>query len=119
MSLRTAGEPVMLRLYPDRAQLRSGMQDLSYVTVELVDAQGVLCQQADRPVYFTVQGEGSIAAVGSANPMSTEAYTGNMRSTHLGRCLVVLKAGDQVGELRLRAQADGVNASEVLLRVGG
>ncbi len=117
ISLHTAGEPASLSLSPDRAHLKADGQDLSYVTVELLDAQGRMHPCADREVFFTVQGAGSLAAVGSANPTSTESYVGHARSTYHGRCLAALRAGSQPGTITLRAQADGVAPAEVVIQV--
>lgn len=114
--VETCGPAAGLRLTPDRANLRADGDDLSYVTVEILDAAGRVHPCADRPVYFTVQGEGVIAAVGSANPVSEENYRGNFRTPHFGRALVVVKTTGKAGEIRLRAQADGLSATEVVLR---
>ena len=117
ISLHTAGEAASLSLNPDRRQLKADGQDLSYVTVELLDTNGKMHPCADREVFFTVQGAGSLAAVGSANPISTEDYVGHFRSTHHGRCLVALRAGIEAGPITLRAQADGVTPAEVTIQV--
>jgi beta-galactosidase len=86
------------------------------VTVEVVDANGCLDPNAMNTIYFTVQGAGAIAAVGSGNPMSTERYTGNSRQVFHGRCIVVIKSMGQAGEIRLRAQADGLDGAELVVR---
>ena len=43
----TAGEPVSLRLTPDRRTIAADGYDLSYVTVEALDANGVLVEKSD------------------------------------------------------------------------
>src|SRR5437773_8808679 len=79
--LRTAGEPARLRLTPDRDRIgRDG--DLSFVTVEVVDADGLLHPNAEHAVSFAVEGAGTIAAVGSGDPVSTELYVGDRRSAY-------------------------------------
>ena len=117
--LQTVGPAAALRLSPDRSEIatvgESGIPDLSYVTVEVVDAQGRRQPNAANPIYFTVQGAGAIAAVGSGNPTSTERYTGNQRQAYQGRCVVVVKSAAEAGEIRLRAQADGLDTAEVVI----
>jgi beta-galactosidase len=115
--LATVGEPSALRLTPDRDRIRRDPGDLSFVTVEVVDAAGLLHPNADHTVRFAVEGVGSIAAVGSGDPASTEPYTGDRRSAYRGRCLVVLKSGAERGEIRLRAEADGLAGAETAVRV--
>jgi beta-galactosidase len=113
--LRTAGEPSAVRMTPDRETL-SG-DDLSFVTVEIVDADGLTHPNANHTISFTVDGVGDIAAVGSGDPASTEPFRGNRRSAHRGRCLVVLRSRGERGAIRLRAEAFGLAASETEVRV--
>jgi beta-galactosidase len=115
--LRTAGEPTRLCLTPDRDPIRSDPGDLSFVTVEVVDAEGVLHPNADHSVSFAVDGPGAVAAVGSGDPVSTEPYTGNRRSAYRGRCLVVLRSLGEPGAIHLRASADGLDSAETRVRV--
>ena len=116
-SIRTLGAPAALRLSADRTRLKAQAGDLCYVTVEVVDASGALHPADDRKVYFSVAGEGTLLAVGSANPLSEEDYTGNSRTTFKGRCLVVLKTNGKSGSIRLRAMADNLEPAEVVVQV--
>jgi beta-galactosidase len=116
VALHTAGEPARLHMTPDRATIQAKKGDLSFVTVEILDGAGQLHPDADRPIHFTVMGEGTIAAVGSGDPTSTEAYRGNVRSTFHGRALVVVASNGNAGEIHLRAQADGVEGAEMVLQ---
>lgn len=117
--LTTAGPPAALRLMPDRSDIRAVRGDLSFVTVEVVDAEGRLNPNADQNVLFTVAGEGSIQAVGSADPTSEEPYRGNQRRAFGGRCLVVVRSNGNSGAILLRAQADGLAGAEAAIRAAG
>ena len=112
--LRTVGEPARIRLTADRDTVRG--DDLSFVTVEVVDSEGLLHPNADHTISFTVDG-GEIAAVGNGDPAGTEPYRGDRRSVHNGRCLVVMRSRDEPGEIRLRAEAGGLVAGETAVRV--
>jgi beta-galactosidase len=114
-TVKTAATAASIRLTPDRAELNAADDDLCYVTVEILDETGMVHPAADRTVFFTLQGEGSIAAVGNANPATEESYRGNQRATYRGRALVVIKTNGNAGEIRLRAQADGLAGVEVVL----
>jgi beta-galactosidase len=116
-SLQTSGMAKSIRLSADRQGLKAGDVDLCYVTVEVVDENGIVVPQAANDIFFTTAGAGRIAAVGSSHTTSTESYTGNQRKAHHGRCLVVVKSNGESGELRLRANADGLDGAEVTLRV--
>ncbi len=59
-----------------------------------------------------------LLAVGNSDPTSTELYTGNWRSVYRGTGLVVVKSCGEPGEIRLRAMADGLDGTELILKVG-
>lgn len=115
--LATVGEPAGLRLSPDRERIRSDPDDLCFVAVDIVDASGILHPNAGHAVEFTAEGAGTIAAVGNADPQSTEPYVGTRRSAYRGRCLVVLRSHGERGEIRLRAEAEGLAAAEITVEV--
>jgi beta-galactosidase len=115
--LTTAGEPARLRLTADRARICRDGGDLSFVTVEVVDADGLLHPNAGHSIAFTVEGEGTIAAVGSGDPTSIEPYTGDRRSAYRGRCLVVLRSSGARGAIRLRAEAPDLAGGETTVVV--
>jgi len=118
-ALRTAGAPDRIRLTSDRDQLHATGEDLSYITVELVDAQGVVNPNADNRVRFSfeIEGSGTIVGVGNANPLSLESSQRPGRKCWRGRCLVIVKAGDQPGKILVRAAADRLPASLLTLTV--
>ena len=66
--LKTAGPPAVIRLTPDRTSLKAEFGDLSYVTVEIIDADGNVVNNASTNVYFTVSGAGTLLAVGQRKP---------------------------------------------------
>jgi beta-galactosidase len=113
--LRTVGEPAAVRLTPDRTVL--GDNDLCFVAVDVVDADGSVHPSAGHAISFLVEGPGRIAAVGSGDPAGTEPFRGARRSVYRGRGLVVLRTGGEHGAVRLRAEADGLAAGETEVHV--
>jgi beta-galactosidase len=118
-SLHTAGEPRGLRLTADRPVIKADGQDLSYVTVEVIDADGLRHPEAQELIRFTVEGEGTLAAVGSSRPNSLESFQRPERTTFEGRCLVILKSGDKPGAIKLTARADGLSHSTIQITTVG
>ena len=114
-TLRTAAETASVKLTPDRTAIKADGQDLSYITVELTDANGILNPLAENPVKFNIEGEGTIIAVGNANPMSLESYRLPQRKAWQGRCMVIVKSTGKPGEIKLTASAEGLPSSKVTL----
>jgi beta-galactosidase len=115
-SLKTCGAASQVRLTADRAAIQADGNDLSYVTVEVLDAAGQVCSDADNVISFSVVGEGSLLAVGSGNPVNTESYRGAQHKAFRGRCLAVVKSSGKQGEIRLQALADGLNEGEIVIQ---
>jgi len=117
--LTTAGPAAAVRLVPDRTTLCADGQDLSFITVELVDGSGALDPNACDLVEFEVSGPGSIAAVANSDPKSIESFQQPRRTAWRGRCLLILRAGEDAGEVRVTARVAGLASAELSITVGG
>ena len=113
--LTTAGRPVRLRLTADRSAVRADGQDLSFVTVEVVDADGRFQPNADQEAHFAISGPGVILAVGNADGRDTGSYQGTRRKLYQGRALVVIRTSSQGGPIRLTATAPGLSDADVTI----
>ena len=113
--LRTCGPASRVRLTVDNQQLHAKPDELAYVTVELLDGEGQVHPAMDRLVRFTITGPARLAAVGSGNPTSEEAYQSDRRTTFRGRCLAVVQSTGEPGEVILCAEADGLENGEIRL----
>ncbi len=111
--IRTAGEPKKIRLTSDRNTLNADGKDLSFVTVEIVDAEGNLCPLADNLVHFEVEGNLFIAGVDNGSQTSMERFKDNKRKAFNGKCLVVLQNAGKAGAARLKAVAEGLEDAVV------
>jgi beta-galactosidase len=114
-TLQTTGHPVGLKLTADRKTLFANGQDLAFVTVEAVDEQGRLQMSSNQRVHFSIRGAGTIAAVGSGDGRSQDAYSGDVFNLFNGRALVILRTTTKSGEITLNAVAEGLHSSSVLI----
>jgi len=110
-TLETTGPAAALRLRPERTAIAADGQDLVYVQVEALDAEGRLDPNAAALVHFSLTGPGRIVAVGSGDPCSLESFQRPLRRTFRGRCLVILQSSARAGVLRLSARADGLKGA--------
>ena len=113
--LQTADEPTAIKLSADKMQLAADGEDLSYITVELIDAKGNKNPKADTLVKFEIEGAGTIIGVGNANPISLESYQLPQRKAWRGRCLVIVKSSLNAGNITLSASAAGLPSSKVII----
>jgi beta-galactosidase len=115
--LNTASKAVNIRLTADRNRIVAGGEDLSYVTVEVVDAKGVRDPRAVNRIHFQVEGAGSIAGIGNGDPLSKESYQLPEHQCWEGRCLVILRSGHKKGLLTLKVSSEGLPDNSVTVNV--
>ncbi len=113
--LITAGAPARVRLTADRRSIRADGQELSFVTVETLDAKGRFQPNADQDVQFAISGPGVIAAVGNGDGKDGAPYQGDRRKLFQGRALVVVRTSKQSGLIRLRAAIPGLSPGVVTI----
>ncbi|WP_243349173.1 sugar-binding domain-containing protein [Parabacteroides sp. FAFU027] len=114
--LKTAGAPAAIKLTADRKEIKANGQDLSYVTVEVVDKYGILQPNADNRLQFTVTGPGVIAGADNADLKDTDNYVSNNRKTWHGRAMVVIKSIKNAGEIRLSIRGNGLSEASVIIK---
>lgn len=107
--LKTAGEVTALYATADRDTIKANNQDLSYITIELTDANGVRHTQADNLVHFSIEGPATIAGVANANPASIESFQEPQRKAWRGRCQLIIKSGKGKGVVTVKASAEGLS----------
>ena len=117
--LTTAGKPAQLRLTADRTVLHADGQDLSFITVEALDANGRFQPDADENVQFAISGPGVIAAVGNGDGKDVATYRGDRHNLFQGRTLVVVRTSKQPGAIRLTATTPGLSAGTIDLEAKG
>jgi len=113
--LSSAGPPTRIKLVPDRTRIAADGEDLSYITVELVDGHGVRNPTAENLIKFAVAGPGHIVGLGNANPVSTESYQQPQRKAWQGRCLLIVKSDKRAGKITVRASTNGLAPAEIVI----
>ena len=116
--LHTAGPPAALTLRPDRARIAADGQDLSFVTVTVLDKNGTVCPDADSEVRFTVSGPADIAGLDNGDPINHEPFQGTQHRAFHGLALAVLRSRYGVpGRVTLTATADGLPPAATTLTI--
>ncbi|HEY8658120.1 MAG TPA: glycoside hydrolase family 2, partial [Hanamia sp.] len=116
-SLATASSPEKIKLSADRITIKANNQDLSYVTVELLDAKGNINPLTENVLKFEISGPGTIVGVGNADPVSLESYQEPQRKAWQGKCLVIIKSGKSAGQIKLKASANNMKSASVIINV--
>jgi beta-galactosidase len=99
VTLKSAGEPARLRLTPNRTVMTADGQSLTYITVEVLDKNGIPVPEAAIPCEAVVKGQGQLLAFASADLKDTEPYTSPRVKTWKGRALLVVRSTQKKGSV--------------------
>ena len=113
-TIKTVGKPAAIRLSADRSTIKADRNDLSYVMVEIIDAEGNVIPDADDiMVNFEISGNGEIAGVGSGNPTDISGFQQPRKKSWQGRCLAIVRPKGAAGKIVLNTRADGLKEASV------
>jgi len=111
--IRTAGEPVSIRLTADRQKITADGKDLSFVTVEVLDKDKNAVPTADNFIRFSVEGPGAIVGTDNGNPTDPNSLKKPERKLFNGKALVVVQSGKTSGIIKLKAESENLKSAEI------
>lgn len=115
--VKTAGSPVHIRLTADRAKIKSDGNDLSFVTVELLDQDGNVCPEADKLVKFSVEGNGFIAGTDNGDQNDHNSLKKPERKLFYGKCMVIVQNNGKPGIITLKANVENLPEQKIDISV--
>ncbi|MEQ1798729.1 MAG: sugar-binding domain-containing protein, partial [Lacibacter sp.] len=114
--LQTAGDAAKIKLTADRKEILANGQDLSYITIEITDKDGILQPNAADRLHFKIEGPGVIAGVDNADLKDWEQYTANTRKAWKGRALVVIRSTQGVGDIKLTVTSANLKEAGITIK---
>jgi beta-galactosidase len=112
----TAGKPYKLILEPDRTVINADGNDISFVTVSVVDENGNLCPTAAEQLNFVVKGNGTYRAACNGDATSLEQFHLPTMKTFSGKVVVLVQATKQAGNIELAVSGKGLKTGKVMLQ---
>jgi beta-galactosidase len=113
--LSTCGKPAKLVISTDRANLSNTWDDVSFVTVNFVDDQGIGCAWANGLVTFKLTGPGAILAVDAGDRTSHEPFKASQIKAFQGRCIAIIRATASSGPITVTASAPNLPDAAVTI----
>lgn len=116
--IKTAGEPHSIRMIADRKNLKADKNDLSFITLEIVDKDGNLCPRANNMVFLDVSGAGKLKAVCNGNPIDQTSFGSNYMRAFNGKLVIVVEPTKQKGEITVKASGGKLSVNQLRLETG-
>ena len=117
-TIKTAGAAAALTLKADRASITADGRDLSFVEVDIVDAQGVVVPQANNKIDFTISGPGALVGLDAGDSTNHDSYKGTSHAAFSGKVMAIVQSTATAGKITLKASSGSLTASSADITTG-
>jgi beta-galactosidase len=118
--VKTTGKAAKLTLQADGDRIHADGHDLSFVTVKVVDKNGLLVPRAKNHIQFEIEGPGEIVATDNGDATSFESFQAPEHDAFNGIALVIVRAKPgQPGTIVLKAESHGLKTATTKLVSAG
>jgi beta-galactosidase len=114
--IKTAGKPAKIELKADRSMIKADGEDLSFITVRILDKDGNLAPDADNLIEFSVSGPGSIAGTDNGYQADTVSLKSNKRKCWKGLALAIIQSSEKKGNITVKATGQGLPPASIVLK---
>lgn len=115
-SMVTAGKPYKIVLQPDRSTLAADGNDISFVTVSVVDKNGNSCPTANNQLNFSVSGHGTFRAACNGDASSLEPFHLPTMKLFSGKLVVLVQSAQKAGPVILTVEGKGLKTGVLQLQ---
>ena len=117
-TVRTTGASVRLKIEPEKTVMVSDGEDLIFVRVSVLDADGNEVPTAEPFIKATLSGPGKIVATDNGDPTCLIPFPETARNAFNGLFLAIVKADRGAeGSLHFSVESEGLQKAEVDLKV--
>ena len=114
--IKTAGKPHKIVLDPDSKTLKANGEDLAYVTVSVVDKNGIPCPTATNQLTFEVEGSGVYRAACNGDATSLELFHLPTMKLFSGKLVVLVQSKEKTGNIKLKVSGKKLKTGSVTLK---
>ena len=107
-ALVTSGKPAKLVVSPEQSKMNSEGREIAYVNIDVVDADGLVVNDAAIELKAEVSGCGYLAGFGTGNPITEENYTDDMTVTYHGHAQAIIRSTHEIGKTSLTVCGEGL-----------
>ncbi len=115
-SIVTAGKPSKIVLEADRNVINADGNDISFVTVSVVDKDGNPCPTANQQLNFKVSGNATYRAACNGDATSLEQFHLPTMKLFSGKLVVLVQSTRKAGDIELLVEGKGLQSGLARLK---
>jgi beta-galactosidase len=105
-----------LKAFADRNKIKADGKDLSFITVKVIDKNGLTVPSADNKILFEIEGPGEIVATDNGDPTDFTPFPSHERKAFSGLALLIIRSkGREAGMITVKAKSIGLEETKVII----
>lgn len=117
--VRTTSAPAKLVATADRKTIKNDGRDLSYVTIDVVDAKGEIINGAEPEIKVSVTGDGVFMGLDNGVQPDHTSYLSDTRKAGAGRLVAIIQSTKEKGSFTVTATSPGLTPAAVTVSTSG
>ncbi|HWI90046.1 MAG TPA: beta-galactosidase GalB [Flavisolibacter sp.] len=115
--IKTSGETYQIKLFADRQTISADGRDLSFITVQLTDENGLAVPNANNVLRFSIEGPGELVATDNGDPSNLISFASKEQPAFNGFCMVIVRGkSNQPGIIKVRVESKGVKDATISVK---
>ncbi|MBN1181646.1 MAG: DUF4982 domain-containing protein [Bacteroidales bacterium] len=116
-TLSTPGKIESIKLTADKDTLKADRNDLSFITIEVVDQKGQVVMLEPVKIMIDVNGNGELIATGNANPRDMTSVNNKELTTYMGKAQAIIRPLKTKGEIIISVSSKELKTSNLKIAV--
>lgn len=112
----TAGTPHHIELEADRRVIDADGEDLSYITVSVVDKDGNVCPTATNEISCKVIGAGKFKAICNGDATSLDVFHDPVMNAFSGKLVVTVQATNKIGDITIHVEGKKLQTGKMTIK---
>ncbi len=101
----------------DRTTIVADNKDLAYITIDVLDKNGKLVDDANNLINVSVDGNATLLALDNGDQVDHEPYNSGKRKAFSGKLVAIVKAHDTTGSFNVNVSSAGLESTSVTVKL--
>lgn len=116
-TVKTTDVPAKLDGEADRTEINADGEDLSFITISVLDKNGLLVPTANHLIEFSIDGPGELIATDNGDPTDMQAFPAPSRKAFNGLALAIIRSKKGMkGIIKVIARSSGLSESVIEIK---
>jgi len=116
-SYQTAGQAAKVQLIADKRTVKNNKTDVIHIVASIEDENGIMLPDADHHIEFEISGPAQLLGVENGDVLDLASHKVPSRKAFKGKCLLLIQATDDLGEIVIKAKANNLKPTSVIIAV--